>query len=158
MRKRPEIVAFILFAALIVYGAGLNVFIIPVVQNMLGAVDAPLMWPSRAAIAISQNAGGEFLLFIALLALVLKRTKPNDDRVQQARVLNIASLMFTVFIMLQGWIFVDMALSATKIVNQGARRTASATRARAVARVRKSPSGESKSACEVFPCTGVAVR
>ena len=61
-----------------------------------------------------------------LRPFALNRIKPVEDRAQQARVLNLASLVVTVFIMLQGWMFVDLALSATKIVNRNGRQTASA--------------------------------
>lgn len=127
MRKRPEIVALLLFAALVAYAAGLQVFILPVIRNMLATVDAPLALPSRIAATIGQNGLGTFLVFVALLAFVLNRIKPVADRATQALVLNIANLVVVAFIMLQGWIFVDLALSATKIVNQGARKTATAT-------------------------------
>lgn len=125
MRKRPEIVALVLLVVLMAYAAGLHVFVIPVVQNMMASANAGFTLPSRIAIVISQNAYGEFLLFVALLAFALKRTKPTDDRAQQARVLNLASLVVSVFIVLQGWMFVDMAVAAHVIVNPQVRKTAS---------------------------------
>lgn len=125
MRKRPEIVALLLLTVLMAYAAGLNVFVIPVVQNMVASANAGFTLPSRIAIAISQYAFGGFLLFVALLAFALKRTRPNEDRAQQARVLNLASLVLAVFIVLQGWMFVDMAVAAHAIVNPQFRKTAS---------------------------------
>ena len=134
MRRRPELVALVLLAVLMAYAAGLNVFVIPVVQNMVASANAQFTIPSRIAIAISQYALGGFLLFVALLALALKRTKPNDDRPQQARVINLASLVLSIFIVLQGWMFVDMAVAAHQIVNPSARRTASGPAAAPVRR------------------------
>ena len=129
MRKRPEIVALILFAVLVFYGTGLNMFIVPVMQNMLATVSAPLSWPTRVYAIVNANALGELLLFIALVAFALSRAKPKDDPVQQARVLNFASLVVTVFLALQAGIFFDLAVSATKIVNQNSRRIASVAQA-----------------------------
>ena len=127
MKKRPEIVALVLFTVLLFYAVGLNIFIVPVVQNMMATVDAQLSFLSRVAVTISQYGFVSVMALLLTIAAGLKRsTTGNDDRAGQARVLNLASLVVTVFMVAQGWIFVDMAVSASKIVNRNPRQTASA--------------------------------
>jgi len=62
-----------------------------------------------------------------VLILALKRTQPSGDRAQQARVLNLASIVVAVFIALQGWTFVDIAINAHALINPQFRKTADAT-------------------------------
>lgn len=126
MQKRPDILALVLFVVLLVYAAGLDVFIIPVVQNMLASVDAQLAIPSRIAVTVSQYGFASVMAFLLLIAGGLKlMTSGNEDRAGQARVLNLACLLVAAFMVAQGWIFVDLALSAGKIVNRKPRQSTS---------------------------------
>ena len=119
MKTRPEIVALLLFVVLTAYAAAQHVFVIPVIQYMLVSAGAVVSIPGRIAITISQYGLGAFLLFICFTLLALSRIKPAKDAVQQARVLNLATLAVVLFVVMEGSLYVDLAKSASKVMQSG---------------------------------------
>lgn len=124
MKKRPEIVALLLFVVLTAYAAAQHVFVIPVIQYMLVTAGAIVSLPGRIAITMSQYGLGAFLLFICFTLLALSRVKPAKDAAQQVRVLNLATLVVVLFVVMEGSLYVDLARSASKVMKSG-RQTAS---------------------------------
>ncbi len=124
MKKRPEIVALVLLVVLTVYATAQQLFIMPVVQYMLVQANAFVSLPGRIFIQTSKFGSLEFLAFVALTLFALKRLQPAGDRAQQARVLNLASILMVLFILGQASLYVDLAKSAGKVMQAG-RQTAS---------------------------------
>ncbi len=60
------------------------------------------------------------------MAVTLKTWTQPGDRGQQAMVINVATLVVSVFVALRAWTLVDLALSANAIVNRKPKQTASA--------------------------------
>ena len=126
MRKHPEIVALILLIGLTALTAAQQVFIIPVVQHMLATASVPVSLPGRNFIAVSRFLFWGFVAFVLVTLLALRRARPAADRAQQAQVLNVASIVVVLTLSGQFALFVDVAKSASRIMNNGARPTASA--------------------------------
>ena len=80
--------------------------------------------PARIFIRTSQFGWLEFLAFVVLTLVALKRLRPAGDRAQQARVLNLASILMVLFILGQASVLVDLAKSSSKVMQAG-RQTAS---------------------------------
>lgn len=127
MFKRPDVTAVLLFVSLLLYAASLNVFVIPVVANMVASANGEFSTLSRAALTVGQNSTIAVLVLVALVAGVLKLTKATGDRARQAGVMNLANLVVMVYVAAQAWIFVDMCIQASAIVNPKLRKTAEAT-------------------------------
>ena len=117
MKKHPEVVALILLVALTAFTAAQQLFIVPVVQYMLSSARVPMSFPARAFIATSRFSGWEFVAFVLLTLFALRRVRPVDDRADQARVLNIASIVVLLFILGQASLFVDLSKSAGRIMH-----------------------------------------
>ena len=67
-----------------------------------------------------------FVAFVLVTLLALRRVRPPGDRAQQAQVLNVAGIVVVLIILGQASLLVDLSKSASRIINAGARQTASA--------------------------------
>ena len=119
MKKRPEIVALVLLVVLTAYATAQQLFIMPVIQYMLVQANAFLSLPGRIFIQTSKFGLLEFLAFVVLTLVALRRLQPAGDRAQQARVLNLASILMVIFLLGQASLYVDLAKSAGKVMHAG---------------------------------------
>ena len=126
MKNRPEIVAMVLLVVLTAYAAAHQIFLIPVVQYLLANTNAPISLPGRISISLSQYGFAGFLIFVGATLYALRKIEPSKDRIQQAGVMNVASIVVTLFILLQASLYVDMLKSAPTFL-KGAQ-TASVTK------------------------------
>ena len=119
MKKRPEIVALVLLVVLTGYAVAQQWFIIPVIRYMLVQANAFLSLPGRIFIQTSRFGALEFLAFVVLTLVALRRSRPAGDRAQQARVLNLASILMVLFLLGQASLYVDLTKSASKVMHAG---------------------------------------
>ena len=119
MRKRPDVVALVLLVVLTAYAATQQVFVVPVMQNMLASAHVPVSLPARNFIAVSPFAMVGFFAFAIVTLLVARRVRPAEDRAQQAQVFNLASIVVSLFILGQAALYIDVAKSAGKVMRAG---------------------------------------
>lgn len=125
MKNRPDIIALLLLIVLTALTAAQQVFIVPVVRDMLATASVPVSLPGRIFIAASRGALWEFAALLLVTVLALRRLHPRDDRARQAQVLNVASIAMALILLGQAALFVNLARSTGRAPNSGGQETAS---------------------------------
>lgn len=119
MRKRPEVVALVLLVLLTALAAAQQLIVIPVIRAMLVQARVFVSLPARIFLHTSQYGALAFLAFVVLTLVALRRLRPAGDRAQQASIMNVASILMVLYILGQASVVVDLARSASKVMQAG---------------------------------------
>jgi type II secretory pathway component PulF len=111
MTRTGMLLALVAAALLLAYATLMNVYVVPVFQSLLMGLGVGFSTPAQIALGVGQWGAVLIALLAGAVAAGLWRARTHAGVATPDRILGLTQLVLVLYVVAQGFVFVDVAIN-----------------------------------------------